>query len=123
MTTTSEPTHNDRIVAITRPFGLTVVEEAARQKPVERDLVQAASNLLDVEAAVTSAQARLRREVDALAKTVLEPDSGASGSAAPVGAAFASFIEVTSRVGAAQREVELTGDAYTRATGKKKSER
>lgn len=122
MPTTPEPTLHERITAITRPFGLTVIEETGHQHPAERDLAQAATNLLDVEAAVASSQARLRREADALAKTVLEPDSGASGSVASAGAAFAGFIEFTSRVAAAQREVELTGDAYARATGKKKSE-
>jgi hypothetical protein len=123
MSATSEYSQYDRIVAITRRFGLTVVEEAGHQKPVERDLVQAATNLLDVEVAVNTAQAWLRREVDALAKAVLEPDSGVNGSVASAGSAFASFVDVASRVGAALREVELTGDAYSRSTGKKKSER
>lgn len=120
--TEPEPTINDRIVAITRGYGLTVVEEPSRQRPAERDLAQAARNQLDAEGAVTSAQARLRREIDALAKTVLEPDSGTSGSIASAGSAFASFIGVASQMAAAQREVELTGDAYSRATGKKKRE-
>jgi hypothetical protein len=118
MAETSEPaTATDRIVAVTRVYGLTVIEEPARQRPAERDLAQAARNQLDAEAAVSSAQARLRREVDALAKTVLEPDSGASGSVASAGSAFASFIAVASQLAAAQREVELTGDAFVRAAG------
>lgn len=121
-TSPEHPRHNN-VIAITRTYGLTVIEEPERRTPFERDLAQAAANQLLVEDSVASAQARARREIDNLAKAVLDPTGGARGSVESAGAAFAAFIEAVTRVEAAQREVELTGDAYARANGKKKADR